>query len=413
MPMDASRASGYPLNDTGLWQTRSRRQTLADRQHCRHLQQRPAACPCHRTGDARDPVHLCTITAGLREHTASAIFRAAPSRMWKPPAPGRPALGAHAIRLCPARGGGLAAGPLRERIFATGTGLHASMRASRSCWSPHGGVMDVLPPGHAPGFPDATHLGAEQLRHQSRLLLDARQPVFAGWADTAHLQQGSRDEAHSEHLQTLVSQSVKRMTRPRWSPDLDAMDRKLSARMARFCPAAWRALAPACQTAQSAHIAPSARACHACGHCVQKVSEAGHWPRAASPISSSATKSSPKLLVRVAALAKRTGMPRADDWPRSSIARRASRWLARALQDAQAGDASHGCAGGINVGQNRRAARVRRSRPGSWRTAIAAQPVLRFAGLQAYHAACPASARSRGAQDRHRARCSLGQPHAP
>jgi D-serine deaminase-like pyridoxal phosphate-dependent protein len=76
-----------------------------------------------------------------------------------------------------------------------------------------------------------------------------------------------------EHLQTLVGQAVKRIDTPALVIDLDAMDRNIE-RMARFAQqhgVLWR---PHAKLHKSAHIAHLLEHAGACGHCVQKVSEA-------------------------------------------------------------------------------------------------------------------------------------------
>lgn len=186
-----------------------------------------------------------------------------------------------------------------------------------------------------------------------------------------------------EHLQTLVGQAVKRIDTPALVIDLDAMDRNIE-RMARFAQqhgVLWR---PHAKLHKSAHIAHLLEHAGAIGHCVQKVSEAEAL--AAGGITNifiSNEVIAPLKLARVAALAKALSA----EGGRLAIcvdSEEGVTRLAQAMQDAQAGNAAIDALVEINVGQNRCGAE-----PGeaavALAQAIAAQPTLRFAGLQAYH----------------------------
>lgn len=186
-----------------------------------------------------------------------------------------------------------------------------------------------------------------------------------------------------EHLQNLVGQAVKRIDTPALVIDLDAMDRNIE-RMARFAQqhgVLWR---PHAKLHKSAHIAHLLEHAGAIGHCVQKVSEAEAL--AAGGITNifiSNEVIAPLKLARVAALAKALSA----EGGRLAIcvdSEEGVTRLAQAMQDAQTGNAAIDALVEINVGQNRCGAE-----PGEaallLAQAIAAQPTLRFAGLQAYH----------------------------
>ena len=186
-----------------------------------------------------------------------------------------------------------------------------------------------------------------------------------------------------EHLQALVGQAVKRIDTPALVIDLDAMDRNIE-RMAQFARqhgVLWR---PHAKLHKSAHIAHLLEQAGAVGHCVQKVSEAEAL--AAGGISNifiSNEVIAPAKLARVAALAQslnaRGGRLAICVDSEEGITR-----LAKALQDAQAGDAAVDVLVEINVGQNRCGVE-----PGvdALLLILALKPhaSLRFAGLQAYH----------------------------
>ena len=186
-----------------------------------------------------------------------------------------------------------------------------------------------------------------------------------------------------EHLQALVGQAVKRIDTPALVIDLDAMDRNIE-RMAQFARqhgVLWR---PHAKLHKSAHIAHLLEHAGAVGHCVQKVSEAEAL--AAGGITNlfiSNEVIAPAKLARVAALAKALNA----QGGRLAIAvdnEEGITRLAKALQDAQAGDAAIDVLIEINVGQNRCGAE-----PGvdALLLILALKPhaSLRFAGLQAYH----------------------------
>lgn len=186
-----------------------------------------------------------------------------------------------------------------------------------------------------------------------------------------------------EHLQNLVGQAVKRIDTPALVIDLDAMDRNIE-RMARFAQqhgVLWR---PHAKLHKSAHIAHLLEHAGAVGHCVQKVSEAEAL--AAGGITNifiSNEVIAPLKLARVAALAKALSA----EGGRLAIcvdSEEGVTRLAQAMQDAQAGNATIDALVEINVGQNRCGAEPGEAAVALAR-AIAAQPTLRFAGLQAYH----------------------------
>ena len=184
-------------------------------------------------------------------------------------------------------------------------------------------------------------------------------------------------------LQSLIGQPGSQIDTPALVIDLDAMQRNIE-RMAAFARqhgVLWRPHAKLHKSAQIAHWLEQAGAV---GHCVQKLAEA-------EALASGGVRNifisneivSPSKLARVAALAQTLNaqggrLAIAVD-SETGIAR-----LAQALAAAQAGAAAVDVLVEINVGQNRcgvepgpQAVQLAR--------AILAQPVLRFAGLQAYH----------------------------
>ncbi|MEG0555780.1 MAG: DSD1 family PLP-dependent enzyme [Comamonas sp.] len=186
-----------------------------------------------------------------------------------------------------------------------------------------------------------------------------------------------------EHLQALVGQAVKRIDTPALVIDLDAMDRNIE-RMARFAQqhgVFWR---PHAKLHKCAHIALLLEHAGACGHCVQKVSEAEALAEGGvNNIFISNEVIAPLKLARAARLAQwlstRGGrLAIAVDGP-EGVAR-----LAQAMKDAGAAESAIDVLVEINVGQNRCGAE-----PGAAAVAIAqaiqAEPQLHFAGLQAYH----------------------------
>jgi 3-hydroxy-D-aspartate aldolase len=186
-----------------------------------------------------------------------------------------------------------------------------------------------------------------------------------------------------EHLQALIGQSVQHIDTPALVVDLDAMECNIE-RMARFAQqhgVLWR---PHAKLHKCAQIAQLLQQAGACGHCVQKVSEAEAL--AAGGITNifiSNEVIAPAKLARVAKLAKALNA----QGGRLALAvdgEEGIHRLAQAMQHAQAGDAAIDVLVEINVGQNRCGAE-----PGepavALAQAIAAQPTLRFAGLQAYH----------------------------
>ena len=186
-----------------------------------------------------------------------------------------------------------------------------------------------------------------------------------------------------EHLQALVGQAVKRIDTPALVIDLDAMDRNIE-RMARFAQqhgVLWR---PHAKLHKSAHIAHLLEHAGACGHCVQKLSEAEALAAGGiTHIFISNEVIAPTKLARVAALAlllnAQGGRLAIAVDSEEGITR-----LAKAMQDAKAGPAAIDVLVEINVGQNR--CGVEPGAPAlALANAIQSHASLRFAGLQAYH----------------------------
>lgn len=186
-----------------------------------------------------------------------------------------------------------------------------------------------------------------------------------------------------EHLQALVGQAVKRIDTPALVIDLDAMDRNIE-RMVRFAQqhgVLWR---PHAKLHKSAHIAHLLEHAGAIGHCVQKVSEAEAL--AAGGITNifiSNEVIAPLKLACAAALAKALNA----EGGRLAIcvdSEEGVTHLAKAMQDEQTGAAAIDVLVEINVGQNRCGVEPGEAAVALAR-AIAAQPTLRFAGIQAYH----------------------------
>ncbi|MEG0676372.1 MAG: DSD1 family PLP-dependent enzyme [Comamonas sp.] len=186
-----------------------------------------------------------------------------------------------------------------------------------------------------------------------------------------------------EHLQALVGQAVKRIDTPALVIDLDAMDRNIE-RMARFAQqhgVFWR---PHAKLHKCAHIALLLEHAGACGHCVQKVSEAEALAEGGvNNIFISNEVIAPLKLARAARLAQwlstRGGRLAIAVDGLEGVAR-----LAQAMKDADAAESAIDVLVEINVGQNRCGVE-----PGEAAVALAqaiqAQPSLRFGGLQAYH----------------------------
>lgn len=186
-------------------------------------------------------------------------------------------------------------------------------------------------------------------------------------------------------LQALIGQPVTALETPVLVIDLDAMQRNI-ARMAQFAQQQHMRWRPHAKLHKSVQIARWLEQAGACGHCVQKLSEAEAL--AAGGICNlyiSNQVVDPAKLARVAQLALRLQaeggrLALAVDHVQG-IAR-----LAQAMQAAGAGPAAIDVLVEINVGQNRCGVA-----PGAAAVplaqAIGAQPTLRFAGLQAYHGA--------------------------
>lgn len=184
-------------------------------------------------------------------------------------------------------------------------------------------------------------------------------------------------------LQALIGHPVAQIDTPALVIDLDAMQRNIvsMARYAQQHGVRWR---PHAKLHKSVQIAQWLEQAGACGHCVQKLSEAEAL--AAGGIRNLYISNqiiAPGKLVRVAQLAKQLNaqggrLAIAVDHA-EGIAR-----LAQAMQAASAGDAAMDVLVEINVGQNRCGVP-----PGVAAVALAqailTQPTLRFAGLQAYH----------------------------
>ena len=179
-----------------------------------------------------------------------------------------------------------------------------------------------------------------------------------------------------EHLQTLVGQAVKRIDTPALVIDLDAMDRNIE-RMARFAQqhgVLWR---PHAKLHKSAHIAHLLEHAGACGHCVQKVSEAEALAQGGiTNIFISNEVIAQTKLARVAALAKALNAQGGRLALAVDCEEGVTR-LARALQDAQAGDAAMDVLVEINVGQNRCGAE-----PGEAAVVLAQWCCVFFVGLR-------------------------------
>ena len=186
-----------------------------------------------------------------------------------------------------------------------------------------------------------------------------------------------------EHLQALIGQPVQHIDTPALVVDLDAMERNIE-RMARFAQqhgVLWR---PHAKLHKSAHIAHLLEHAGAIGHCVQKVSEAEALAVGGiTNIFISNEVIAPAKLARIARLAKALN----TQGGRLALAvdgEEGINRLAQAMEHAQAGDAAIDVLVEINVGQNR--CGVEPGEPAvALAQAIAAQPTLRFAGLQAYH----------------------------
>lgn len=187
------------------------------------------------------------------------------------------------------------------------------------------------------------------------------------------------------YLHALIGQPVTQMDTPALVVDLDAMERNI-ARMAQFVRQHGLRWRPHAKLHKSVQIAQQLERAGACGHCVQKLSEAEAL--AAGGIRNlyiSNEVITPHKLARVARLALQLHaaggrLAIAVDHPQG-IAR-----LAQAMQDAGAAAAAIDVLVEIDVGQHRcgvasGAAAVTLAQ------ALLQQPTLRFAGLQAYHGA--------------------------
>lgn len=184
-------------------------------------------------------------------------------------------------------------------------------------------------------------------------------------------------------LHALIGQPAAHIDTPALVIDLDAMDRNI-ARMAQYAQqhgVRWR---PHAKLHKSVQIAQWLERAGACGHCVQKLSEAEAL--AAGGIRNLYISNqiiAPAKLARVAQLALQLNA----QGGRLAIAVDHAEGVARlaaAMQHAQAADQSIDVLVEINVGQNRCGVA-----PGAAAVVLAQaiwqQPTLRFAGLQAYH----------------------------
>lgn len=185
-----------PLNDTGLWQAEQAAQALADERiaaiYSSDLQRAHATAQAiARATDA--PLHT---TTGLRERcfgdfqgrTFKDVEETQPedAQLWRTRNP------AYAPP-----GGGDSLLALRERISSTVDEIARQHEGEQIVLVAHGGVMDVL-------YRLATRQDFQAPRTWelsncaiNRLLWTPDGLSLVGWADTAHLLQGSRDEAHS------------------------------------------------------------------------------------------------------------------------------------------------------------------------------------------------------------------------
>lgn len=184
-------------------------------------------------------------------------------------------------------------------------------------------------------------------------------------------------------LQALIGQAATHIDTPALVVDLDAMEGNIAlmADFARKHGVLWR---PHAKLHKSAAIALLLEQAGACGHCVQKLSEAEALAAGGvRNIFISNEVVSPTKLARVAVLAQTLhahgGRLAIAVDSETGIYR-----LAQALQQAQAGSATVDVLVEINVGQNRCGVE-----PGVAAVAlihsIQQHPSLRFAGLQAYH----------------------------
>lgn len=185
------------------------------------------------------------------------------------------------------------------------------------------------------------------------------------------------------HLQALIGQSAQHIDTPTLVVDLDAMQRNMD-RMTAFARQSGLLWRPHAKMHKSAQIARWLERAGAHGHCVQKLSEAQALAAGgARNLYISNQIVAPAKLARVAQLALALNaqggrLAMAVDHP-EGVAR-----LAQALQAAGAGHAAMDVLVEINVGQNR--CGVAPGAPAlALAQAIATQPTLRFAGLQAYH----------------------------
>jgi D-serine deaminase-like pyridoxal phosphate-dependent protein len=187
-------------------------------------------------------------------------------------------------------------------------------------------------------------------------------------------------------LAALTGQGVAAIDTPAAVIDLDAMERNL-ARMAAFARTHGVRLRPHAKMHKSAFLARLQMQAGAVGVCVQKTSEAEALAAAGvTDIYISNEVSDAAKLQRVAALAQRlqaaVGRLAIAVDSLEGIAR-----LAAAFEALAAGTMPPlvDVFVEIDVGQGRCARAARRGRAVALAQAIAAQPVLRFAGLQAYH----------------------------
>ena len=201
-----------------------------------------------------------------------------------------------------------------------------------------------------------------------------------------------------EPLQALVGQAVKRIDTPALVIDLDAMERNIE-RMAQFAHKQGMLWRPHAKLHKCAHIALLLEHAGACGHCVQKISEAEALAEGGvRNIFISNEIIAPLKLARVADLARKLNSRGGRLAIAVDNAEGVNR-LAKALQAAPGDSSLIDVFVEVNVGQNRCGVEAGPAAV-ELAQAILAQPGLNFAGLQAYHGGAQ---HLRGAQERREA----------
>lgn len=185
-----------PLNDTGLWQAEQAARALADEDI--------AAIYSSDLQRAHVTARAIAATSGAALHTDAGLrercFGDFQGRTFKDVESTQPEDAQRWRTRDPAYappGGGDSLLMLRERIASTVDRLAGQHPGELIVVAAHGGVMDVLyrlatrQDLQAPRTWELTNCAI------NRLLWTPQGLTLVGWADTAHLQQGSRDEAHS------------------------------------------------------------------------------------------------------------------------------------------------------------------------------------------------------------------------